>query len=116
MPENAATEVGLTNEISISSNTKMLNADGSEITDPTSLVELKLGDANGDAVPLQAAIDSNGKKITLLPNNMLSSNTTYYFAIKEGVAQYEVGGTAVTGISSSFTTTSVSRSQHGDLC
>lgn len=106
VPENAATEVGLTNEISITSNTKMLNADGSEITDPTSLVELKLGDANGDAVPFQAAIDSNGKKITLLPNNMLSSNTTYYFAIKEGVAQYEVGGTAVTGISSSFTTTS----------
>lgn len=106
VPENAATEVGLTNEISITSNFKMLNADGSEITDPTSLVELKLGDASGDAVPFQAAIDSNGKKITLLPNSMLSSNTTYYFAIKEGVAQYEVGGAAVTGISSSFTTTS----------
>lgn len=106
VPENAATEVGLTNEISITSNFKMLNADGSEITDPTSLVELKLGDASGDAVPFQAAIDSNGKKITLLPDTMLSSNTTYYFAIKEGVAQYEVGGTAVTGISSSFTTTS----------
>jgi hypothetical protein len=105
VPVNAATEVDLTNEISITSNTKMLNADGSEITDPTSLVELKLGDANGAAVPFKAAIDSNGKKITLIPDAMLSSNTTYYFAIKEGVAQYEVGGSAVSGITSSFTTT-----------
>ena len=91
---------------SISTNFKMRNIDDSPIVDPTSLVELRIGDENGSIVPFNAAINEDMDKITLIPDNILDSNTVYWYGILDNSIEFEETGELANHQGSSFTTTS----------
>tara|TARA_B100001996_G_scaffold373201_1_gene350427 strand:- start:1639 stop:4083 length:2445 start_codon:yes stop_codon:yes gene_type:complete len=90
----------------ISTNFKMRNIDDTPIVNPTSLVELRIGDENGDMVPFNAAINDTMDKITLIPDNLLDSNTVYWYGIIDNSIEFEETGGLASDIGSSFTTTS----------
>ena len=91
---------------SISTNFKMRNIDDSPIVDPTSLVELRLGDQNGDIIPFNAAINEDMDKITLIPDNILDSNTVYWYGILDNSIEFEETGEIASNQGAFFTTTS----------
>ena len=91
---------------SITTNFKMRNIDDTPIVDPTSLVELRLGYQNGDIIPFNAAINEDMDKITLIPDNILDSNTVYWYGILDNSIEFEETGEIASDQGAFFSTTS----------
>ena len=83
------------------------STDETPIVDPTSLVELRIGDENGSLIPFNAAINEAIDKITLIPDDILDSNTTYWYGILDNSIQFEETGELASDQGASFTTTSI---------
>lgn len=104
-PENAATEVAQFAKPTITSNFQFRNLDDTNITNVSSFVELRKEDASGAVVSMTAVLSDNNSSILITPSEILDVNTTYWFGIIDNVIEYKESDTAVTGVSSVFTTT-----------
>jgi hypothetical protein len=105
-PLNGAADVAQFINPTISSNFQFRNLDDSTITDISSAVELRETDASGALVAMNAFLSDNKSIITIRPSTLLDINTTYWYGIKENVIEYKESDSPVTGVSSTFTTTS----------
>ena len=83
-----------------------VNNDGSEIVDGNNNVELRLGQSTGEIVPSRAILSEDKLTFTIVPNEMLLPNNTYWYGIKENSTNY-LGGTSVSGVNGTFTTSSI---------
>ena len=102
-PTNSATDVSIASNLEITSNGKFRNLDDSEITDLTSKVALKVGDANGTDVAFTATINNDKNKITIDPTSDLDNSVTYWYGVVDNSIEYTTD-VAVTGVSATFTT------------
>ena len=105
-PLNGAADVAQFINPTISSNFQFRNLDDSTITDISLAVELRETDASGALVAMNAFLSDNKSIITIRPSTLLDVNTTYWYGIKENVIEYKESDSPVTGVSSTFTTTS----------
>ncbi len=83
-PSKSSNE-SLDTDITISFNSSVTLANGSEVTGSNinSFVSLKLTSKTGDDVPFTATINSAKKEITITPDLYLLPNTTYYVLIAD---------------------------------
>ena len=102
-PTNSAIDVSIASNLEITSNGKFRNLDDSEITDLTSKVALKVGDANGTDIPFLATINGDKNKITIDPSSDLDNSTTYWYGVVDGAIEYSTDA-PVTGVAASFAT------------
>ena len=102
-PANGDTDSTISTNLEITSNGKFRNLDDSEITDLTSKVALKVGDANGTDVAFTAIINSDKNKITIDPASDLDNSTTYWYGVVDGAIEYSTDA-PVTGVAASFAT------------
>ncbi len=102
-PLNAATGVLETTTITITFNEPVRKLDNSAITpgDLNTLVELKLTDNAGAAVPFTAAINGGNTVITITPTGNLAGNTLYYVEMNP---VEDASNNATTATSITFTT------------
>jgi hypothetical protein len=105
-PLNGAADVAQFINPTISSNFQFRNLDDSTITDISSAVELRETNASGALVAMNAFLSENKSIITIRPSTLLDVNTTYWYGIKDNVIEYKESDSPVTGVSSTFTTTS----------
>lgn len=101
VPTNAATNVAINSNITITFDQAVRNIDDSPISDPASLLTLKLNDAAGATVPFTATIDATNKIFTIDPTSDLANNQLYYVAI---ASVENATNDATTTLSSTFTT------------
>lgn len=83
-PLNAATNVSLTGDLTITFNEPIRRLSDAVIVDGdlvSPLLELKVGNDGGVAVPFTATIDAAKQVITINPTSDLLNNTTYYLEI-----------------------------------
>ncbi len=104
-PEDGAIDVTQYANLSISSNFQFLNLDGSPISDPTSVLDLRENDANGTPIPFSAAISSNNSVFTIVPDNMLTSGISYWYGVKNDMIKYQENQATVNDLSAAFTVT-----------
>lgn len=104
IPSISATNVAPYLYPTINSNFQFRNIDDSAIADATTVVELRANNASGPLVPMNAVLSTDRSKITIIPDGMLSPTTTYWFGIKDNVIEYKENNTAITGLSSTYTT------------
>ena len=102
-PANAASDVSISTNLEIASNSKFRNIDDSEIMDFTGKLALKIGDENGADVPFTAAINGDKNTITIDPINDLENSKTYWYGIIDNAIEYTTDE-AVTDVFASFTT------------
>lgn len=102
-PANGDTDSTIATNLEISTNDFFRNLDDSEITDLTSKVALKVGDANGTDVAFTAIINSDKNKITIDPASDLDNSTTYWYGVVDGAIEYSTDA-PVTGVAASFAT------------
>jgi len=102
-PANGDTDSTISTNLEISTNDFFRNLDDSEITDLTSKVALKVGDANGTDVAFTAIINSDKNKITIDPASDLDNSTTYWYGVVDGAIEYSTDA-PVTGVAASFAT------------
>jgi hypothetical protein len=105
-PLNGAADVAQFINPTISSNFQFRNLDDSTITDISSAVELRETDASGALVAMNAFLSDNKSIITIRPSTLLDVNTIYWYGIKDNTIEYKESDSPVTGVSSTFTTTS----------
>lgn len=103
-PADADTDISQTAVPSISSNFQFVNLDGSTITDVSSFVELREGDASGALVAVNASINDTKTNITIKPSELLKANTQYWYGIKDNTIKYKENDSQITGVSATFTT------------
>ena len=103
-PVDSDTEVSQTTVPTISSNFQFVNLDGSTITDISSFVELREGNASGTLVSVNSSINETKTSITLKPSELLKANTQYWYGIKDNTIKYKENGVQITGLSATFTT------------
>lgn len=104
-PEDVATDVALITKPTISSNFQFRNIDNSTILDLSDKVELRENDASGTLVSMNAFLSEDNSTITIRPSVLLSTNTTYWYGIKDNVIEYAENEELVSGVSATFTTT-----------
>jgi hypothetical protein len=102
LPVDGATEVALTSTLSITGSLAFKNTDDTEITDANNNVELREGDANGTLVPINVGLSTDGLALHIIPDELLTPNTTYWYGIKENTTKYS-GLETITGVSATFT-------------
>ena len=102
-PADGTTDATISTNLEITSNGKFRNLDDSEITDLTSKVALKFGDADGADVPFTASINRDKNKITIDPSSDLDNSTTYWYGVVDDAIEYSTH-VSVTGVAASFTT------------
>lgn len=102
-PTDAQTDVSIATNLQINTNGNFRNLDDSEITDLTSKVALRVNDVNGADVSFSASINGDKNEIIIDPINDLDNSTTYWYGVIDNAIEY-ANDTAVTGVSSSFTT------------
>ena len=102
-PADGITDATISTNLEITSNGKFRNLDDSEITDLTSKVALKFGDADGADVPFTASINGDKNKITIDPSSDLDNSTTYWYGVVDDAIEYSTD-VSVTGVAASFTT------------
>jgi hypothetical protein len=102
-PADGTTDATISTNLEITSNGKFRNLDDSEITDLTSKVALKFGDADGADVPFTASINGDKNKITIDPSSDLDNSTTYWYGVVDDAIEYSTD-VSVTGVAASFTT------------
>ena len=103
-PSNASTDVLEFINPTISSNFQFRNLDDTAITDLSSVIELRETDASGTIVTMNAFLSDNKSVITIIPSELLNTNTTYWFGILDNAIEYKESDTPVTGVFSTFTT------------
>jgi hypothetical protein len=102
-PADGITDATISTNLEITSNGKFRNLDDSEITNLTSKVALKFGDADGADVPFTASINGDKNKITIDPSSDLDNSTTYWYGVVDDAIEYSTD-VSVTGVAASFTT------------
>ena len=105
-PSNASADVLQFINPTISSNFQFRNLDDTAITDLSSVIELRETDASGALVAMNAFLSDNKSIITIRPSTLLDVNTTYWYGIKDNTIEYKESDSPITGVSSTFTTTS----------
>ena len=102
-PANGATDVLQYAQLSINSNFQFVNLDGSDISNPSSKLELRENDSNGALVPFAALISEDNNTFTIVANELLTTGASYWYGVKEGMVKYDETQATVTGISAIFT-------------
>ena len=102
-PADGLTDATISTNLEITSNGKFRNLDDSEITDLTSKVALKVGDADGADVAFTATINNDKNKITIDPSSDLENSTTYWYGVVDGAIEYSTDA-PVSGVAATFTT------------
>ena len=92
-------------KLSITGSLAFRNSDDSEIVDANNNVELRQVNSNGDLVASRAVLSSDKQTFTIIPDQMLSTNSTYWYGIKDNTTNY-AGGASVSGVSGTFSTSS----------
>ena len=99
-PANGSTSFSITGDITISFNEPVRRINDTDITDATvdALIELKLTNSSGAAVPFDATIDAGKMLITINPTTNLLADQLYYlsFAPVEDAANNATAFTAIT--------------------
>jgi hypothetical protein len=116
LPANAATNVAVSANPTISFNETIRLIDNSAITNTNvdALVELRLNNATGTLVPFEATI--SGNTITVAPTTSLANGQVYYVALVANTIEDESNNVITTTPSSTFTTIAVqSQFTAGDL-
>jgi hypothetical protein len=106
-PEAGATDIETYSRLSLVSNLAFKNADGSDITSPAGNVELRTQDENGALVPVKVGLSADKLTFTIVPDELLTPNTTYWYSVKDGTTNTD-DGNAVSGLSGTFTTAATS--------
>ena len=106
-PATGASDIETYSRLSIGSNLAFRNADDSDITLPADNVELRTQDENGTLVPVKVGFSSDKLTFTIVPDELLTPNTTYWYGVKDGTT-ITADGNAVTGQSGTFTTAATS--------
>ena len=101
--QDGLTDLEVYTALSITGSLAYVNNDGSEIADSNNNVELRLGQSSGEIVPSRAILSDDKLTFTIVPNEMLLPNNTYWYGIKENSTSY-VGGASVSGVNGTFTT------------
>lgn len=106
VPASGAVNVATTTNPTISFNEAVRLLDNSAITNTNvdALLELRLGDANGAAVPFDATI--TGNIITITPTTLFNTSQLYFVALLPNTVE-DVSNNAITTIQSSTFTTGV---------
>ena len=102
-PADGLTDATISTNLEITSNGKFRNLDDSEITDLTSKVALKVGDADGADVAFTATINNDKNKITIDPSSDLENSSTYWYGVIDGAIEYSTDA-PVSGVAATFTT------------
>jgi len=103
-PEEGAVSVATDVQITLAFDEAILAADGSEILDPTSLVELRETDNAGAVVSSTATINAEKTEITIVPDVALDNDMVYYVALLADVVEDESGNEVSSVQSATFTT------------
>lgn len=106
-PADGSTDIVTFSNLSVVSNIEFKNTDGSEITDASPKIELREGSSTGTIVPSKAVLSDDELTMHIVPNNMLQSNTTYWYGIIDGTTQF-ANQTPVNGVYGTFTTSATS--------
>lgn len=106
-PAAGATDIETYSRLSLASNLAFKNADGSDITSPAGNVELRTQDENGTLVPVRVGFSDDKLTFTIVPDELLTPNTTYWYGVKDGTT-ITADDNAVTGQSGTFTTAATS--------
>jgi len=106
-PEAGATDIVTYSRLSLVSNIAFKNADGSDITSPAGNVELRTQDENGTLVPVRVGFSQDKLTFTIVPDELLTPNTTYWYGIKDGTTITN-DDNAVLGLFGTFTTAATS--------
>ena len=106
-PAAGATDIETYSRLFLASNLAFENADGSDITSPAGNVELRTQDENGTLVPVRVGFSDDKLTFTIVPDELLTPNTTYWYGVKDGTT-ITADGNAVTGQSVTFTTAATS--------
>ena len=101
-PAAGASDIETYSRLSLGSNLAFKNADGSEITSPAGNVELRTQDENGTLVPVSVGFSDDKLKFTIVPDELLTANTTYWYGVKDGTT-ITADNNAVSGLSGTFT-------------
>jgi len=101
-PASGATGISVGSNLKISTNSKFKNTDGSELSDLSGAVSLKIGGADGTDVPFTASINDAKNVITLDPSSPLENATTYWYGIIDNALAYE-NRTEIIGANAVFT-------------
>ena len=106
VPASGAVNVATTTNPTISFNEAVRLLDNSAITNTNvdALLELRLGDANGAAVPFDATI--TGNIITITPTTLFNTSQLYFVALLPNTVE-DLSNNAITTIQSSTFTTGV---------
>ena len=102
-PADGAADVLQYAQLSINSNFQFVNLDGSDISNPSSKLELRENDSSGTPVPFAALISEDNNTFTIVANEVLTTGASYWYGIKEGMVKYDETQATVTGISAIFT-------------
>jgi len=106
-PVNTATDVPVLSEMNTQTNIGVRLIDNTELTDQTDLstvLTLKKTDANGEDVPFTATVNDTKTGLTIKPDEMLESNTTYWYGVKDNVVEYYISEDPLVGAQATFTT------------
>lgn len=109
-PANGATEInGFTNKLTIKSNVKLVNSDGSDITDLSSIAYMKEGgdEFNEFDVSINADKTVITFTITRLPLNI---STQYTFGVNDNEIRLHDKVETLTGLESTFTSNAINPS------
>ncbi len=102
-PANSATDVLQYAQLSINSNFQFVNLDGSDISNPSSKLELRENDSNGAIVPFAALISEDNNTFTIVANELLTTGASYWYGVKDGVVKYDETQETISGLSATFT-------------
>ena len=106
-PDSGAADIETYSRLSLVSNLAFKNADGSDITSPAGNVELRTQDENGTLVAAKVGLSADKLTFTIVPDELLTPNTTYWYSVKDGTTNTD-DGNAVSGLSGTFTTAATS--------
>lgn len=107
-PEDSSEHIAVDTSVMMQFNKPIRNLDNSELTndDLDALVTLKENGAEGTDVPFDATINGAKTEITVLPNDSLKGETTYYAAFADSAVE-DTNNNSVPGKSVTFTTTDI---------
>jgi len=100
-PADAAIDVAVNTNITITFSEAVRNLDNSPITTPGSLITLKETNASGADIPFTATLDATNTIFTIDPTSDLNNSQLYYVEI---APVEDVDDNATTALNSTFTT------------
>lgn len=106
-PANNAEDVAIDSQITIAFDSPVYRYGGGSVDArylEESVLSLRQGSTYGSMVTFTAEISSNKRTITLIPDEVLNKNTTYYVQINNNVLQYS-SSNRVSALTTQFRTT-----------